>query len=249
MAAQNYELQPQLAEMVGTIVNGVLEGLQTTVAALQSTVAALQGEIRQMRVENNEMKSKIVTLETKADAAEQYSRRNCLRVAGVPEPTGGQTENTDEYVIKLTHDLGINVELNDIERSHRIGRPRALGRPRDIIVKFASYRVRRKVYGVRTQTKVKGFMGVYINEDLTRQRSQLLRKARKMVKNKNLMSSWSSDGTILVRDLHDVVHRIQSENDLVQFGPVPVFMDAGTGQTDLHPRQVDQATGSSDMDH
>lgn len=190
--------QPQLAEMVGTIVNGVLEGLQTTVAALQSTVAALQGEIRQMRVENNEMKSKIVTLETKADAAEQYSRRNCLRVAGVPEPTGGQTENTDEYVIKLTHDLGINVELNDIERSHRIGRPRALGRPRDIIVKFASYRVRRKVYGVRTQTKVKGFMGVYINEDLTRQRSQLLRKARKMVKNKNLMSSWSSDGTILI---------------------------------------------------
>lgn len=105
--------QPQLAEMVGTIVNGVLEGLQTTVAALQSTVAALQGEIRQMRVENNEMKSKIVTLETKADAAEQYSRRNCLRVAGVPEPTGGQTENTDEYVIKLTHDLGINVERSE----------------------------------------------------------------------------------------------------------------------------------------
>ena len=138
--------QLHLAEIVGSTVNGVLEDLL-------STVAALQNEIRQMRVESNELNSRIVTLETKADAAEQYSRRNCLRVAGVPEPTGGQTENTDEYVIKLTHDLGINVDLNDIERSHRIERPRALGRPRDIIVKFASYRVRRKVYGVRTQTK------------------------------------------------------------------------------------------------
>ena len=86
----------------------------------------------------------------------------------MPEPTSGQTENTNEYIINPTRDLGVEVELNDIERSHRIGKPRALGRPRDIIVKFVSYRIRRKVYGVRTQTKVKGFRGVYINEDLTK---------------------------------------------------------------------------------
>ena len=238
--------QPQLADMVSSIVNGVLEGLQ-------SAVASQKDEIKQLRTENNELKSRIATLETKTDAAEQYSRRNCLRIAGVPEPTGGQTENTDDYVIKLTHDLGVEVNLNDIERSHRIGKPRALGRSRDIIVKFASYRVRRKVYGVRTQTKVKGFMGVYINEDLTRQRSQLLRKARKMVKNKNILSSWSSDGTILVRDLNDIVHRIQSEHDLVQFGPVPIFTDTGLGQADQHPTQADvvipHSASASLMDH
>lgn len=217
--------QPQIAEMVSSIVNGVLEGLQ-------STVTALGIENTQLRTENKELKSRVAVLETKVDAAEQYSRRNCLRVAGVPEPTAGQTENTDEYVVKLSRDLGVEVELNDIDRSHRIGRPRASGRPRDIIVKFTSYRVRRKVYGVRTQTKVKGFMGVYINEDLTKQRSQLLRKARKMVKDKILTSAWTSDGTILVRDQHDTVHRILSENDLVRFGPVPVFTDAGAGQAD-----------------
>ena len=49
---------------------------------------------------NNELKSRIATLETKTDAAEQYSRRICLRIVGVPEPTGGQTENMDDYVIK-----------------------------------------------------------------------------------------------------------------------------------------------------
>ncbi|MEW8545260.1 MAG: hypothetical protein AB2693_17185 [Candidatus Thiodiazotropha sp.] len=231
--------QPQLTEMISSIVSGVLEGLQ-------STVASLQNENKQLRTENHELKSKFATLENKVDTAEQYSRRNCLRIAGVPEPTGGQTENTDEYVIKLTHDLGVDVDLNDIDRSHRIGRPRGLGRPRDIIVKFVSYRVRRKVYGVRTQTKVKGFMGVYINEDLTRQRSQLLRKARKMVKNKNLVSAWSSDGTILVRDLNDIVHRIQGDHDLARFGPVPVFTDAGA---DHQPIQADLATlHSADVD-
>ena len=39
---------------------------------------------------------------------------------------------------KLIHDLGVDVNLNDIERSPRIGKPRALGRPRDIIVKLTS---------------------------------------------------------------------------------------------------------------
>ena len=68
---------------------------------------------------NNELKSRIATLKTKTDAAEQYSHRICLRIVGVPEPTSGQTENTDDYVIKLTHDLGVDVNLNDIERSHR----------------------------------------------------------------------------------------------------------------------------------
>ena len=116
--------QPQIAQMVTSIVNGVLEGLQ-------SAISATSLENKRLSSENKELKTRVADLEAKVDAAEQYSRRNCLRVAGVPEPTNGQTENTDEYIINLTRDLGV-----DIERSHRIGKPRALGRPRDIIVKF-----------------------------------------------------------------------------------------------------------------
>ena len=88
------------------------------------------------------------------------------------------------------------------------------GRPRDIIVKFSSYRTRRKVYGARTKTKDNGYRGVYINEDLTKLRNMLLMKARHMVKTKHIHSAWSSDGTTLVRDLADNKHRTISENDL-----------------------------------
>lgn len=204
--------QPQISDMVNSIVNGVLDGLKSTIKDLEE--------------ENIKLKARVEQLEGRADAAEQYSRRNCLRVAGVPED---QDENTDDYVMKLTGDLGVDVALDDIERSHRVGRPRATGRPRDIIVKFASYRVRRRVYGVRIQTKVKGFMGVFINEDLTKPRIQLLRKARIMVKASLMKSSWSSDGTILVRDHADAVHRIISDSDLAKFGPVPKLEVRGAG--------------------
>lgn len=198
--------QPQISEMVSSIVSGVLEGLQSTIKLLQR--------------ENEELKARLGTLEARVDTAEQYSRRNCLRIAGVPEDS---RENTDDYVIKLTGDLGVDVVLNDIDRSHRVGRPRASGRPRDIIVKFVSYWMRRRVYGVRTQTKTKGYMGVFINEDLTQTRSRLLRKARAMAKAKHFQSTWTSDGTVLVRDHSDKVHRISSDRDLAQFGPVPTF--------------------------
>ena len=55
-----------------------------------------------------------------------------------------------------------------------MGKRRDSGRPRDIIVKFSSYRTRRKVYGARTKTKDNGYRGVYINEDLTKLRNMLL---------------------------------------------------------------------------
>ena len=57
--------------MASSIVTGVLEGLQTKVATLEK--------------ENQDLRDRVEKLEAKADAAEQYSRRNCLRIAGVPE--------------------------------------------------------------------------------------------------------------------------------------------------------------------
>ena len=133
---------PQLTDMVNTIVSGVVQGLNLTIQSLEK--------------ENRGLKARVELLEAKVDAAEQYSRRNCLRIAGVPE---NPSENTDVYVMDLTRAIDAEVSLNDIERSHRVGRRRVSGRPRDIIVKFSSYRTRRKVYGARTKTKVNGYRG------------------------------------------------------------------------------------------
>ena len=95
-----------------------------------------------------------MSLEKAVDQGEQYSRRNCLRITGVPEEA---TENTDEIVLKLAFDLGTDIRLSDIDRSHRFGRiDSARARPRDIIVKFAT---RQKLYKVRSSLKDKVTIG------------------------------------------------------------------------------------------
>ena len=69
------------------------------------------------RVESQE--EAISRLRNKSMEAEQYSRRNCARFFGIPEIKG---ENTDKIVLEVAKEkLGINLRLDDIDRSHRVG--------------------------------------------------------------------------------------------------------------------------------
>ena len=58
------------------------------------------------------------------------------------------------------------------------------------------------------------FKGVYINEDLTRHRADLLRSARQLVKIKSLLSAWSFDGRIFVKLSDSTKRQIHSKEDL-----------------------------------
>lgn len=194
-------LQQQLTTMVNSIVTGVLQGLTDKISSLQK--------------ENDELKQKVKTLEEAIDSADQYSRRNCLRITGIPAT---ENESTDEIVINLARDIGVPLEIHDIDRSHRLGR-QAFGnepspRPRDIVVKFSTYRMRAKFYKARVLTKSRGHRGVYVNEHLTKARSKLLYHARCRVKSKQLKSAWSFDGLIFVKHPDDRVQRISSVMEL-----------------------------------
>ena len=76
--------------------------------------------------------------------------------------------------------------------------------------------------------KDRGHKGAFINEDITKLRSEYLYEARKLLKSSKLKGAWSSDGTILVKDNGDKAHRINSLNDLAGFGYVPPLPKPGT---------------------
>ena len=160
------------------------------------------------------------------DAANQYSRRNSLRISGVtefvgtplPQPFAGLSassaivdmsskakkiptvsrKDTDAYVLKMCHDMGVQMSIDDIDRSHRSGKS-IPSKSRDILVKFATYRARNRLFTARSSAKDKGYADIYVNEDLTSERSRLLYVARQLIKAKSLSQAWSHDGTILFK--------------------------------------------------
>lgn len=205
----------EIVGLVDSVVQGVLKGLNDRIASLEVKNAALEGE-------NKTLLSRVAVLEKAADQAEQYSRRNNIRISGRPETPN---EDTDNMVLKMAADIGCDLQLHEIDRSHRVGKPGENRiRPREIIVKFTSYRARQKLYKMRAALKDNGYQGTFLNEDLTQYRNKILYEARKVVKADRAKGAWSSDGNILIRDYNDVVHRLNTVPDLLSlnFPPKPV---------------------------
>ena len=73
---------------------------------------------------------------------------------GFAELTG---EGTDEIILEtLNYNLDLEIATNDIEKTHRLGRPRQSdGRRRAIIVKFVRCNYRNKVFSNKKKLKGK----------------------------------------------------------------------------------------------
>ena len=215
----------EIETLVQGIVTGVLKGLNDRIDGLETNITALQPKNQKLEKENNSLKSRVASLEKIANQSEQYSRRNSLRISGLRENTG---ENTDDIVTNMATAIGCDLQLDEIDRTHRVGKPDPTRtRHREILVKFVSYRARQKLYKMRKNLKDNGYAGVFLNEDLTKTRSNVLYEARKVVKADRAKGAWSADGNILIKDFADEVHRLTCLEDLtsIDFPPKPTPED------------------------
>ena len=224
------ELQQLILPDISQLILGQIPDIQSIVdGAIKSAVSQINStllkEINSVKIENTELKQtvdaleqKVATLDRAIDDGEQYSRRNSIRISGVSEST---EEDTNQIVLNIARDLEAGITPNDIDRSHRVGKPMKQ-RPRAIIVKFTSYRARRALYSKRMNLRhTNAGRNVFINEDLTAKRSELLFNARKYVKDKLIRSAYSSDGRIYVKDHNDIRRQITVQTDLRAFVTLP----------------------------
>ena len=141
-----------------------------------------------------------------ANNNEQYSRRCNLRIHGIPEKAG---ENCYDLVIAFCkEELKCDVALNEIDRTHRVGKSKQDSHlPRAIIVKFVSYQSKVKVLQNRRNLKGRKF---FINEDLTLFNKIIFDTARKTLQH---LSIWTSDGKVLAKLANNKIIRLHKIED------------------------------------
>ena len=145
----------------------------------------------------SKMNERIEELENKIDGQEQYSRRNCILIHGIAEKKEENTNQQARYFIN--ENLDIKIDEIDIDRSHRIGRyDKTKKKARPIIVKFARYNVRGRVF--REKRQLKG-TGKAITGNLTTKRIGQLNDGREKYGFNNV---WSYDGKILCKINNEV---------------------------------------------
>ena len=99
--------------------------------------------IKDLKEEVSSLKNE--QLKSDVENQEQYCRRNCLLVHGVPEQQG---ESTDSIVLNvISEQLEEGLTEVDIERTHRVRKPKQNKKtPRPIIIKFVPCNCRRRIF-------------------------------------------------------------------------------------------------------
>ncbi|KAK3102893.1 hypothetical protein FSP39_014747 [Pinctada imbricata] len=181
--------------------------------------------ITRLKEENEDLRRQV-------DALDQYNRRNSLHVTGIKEEVD---ETTEKILVRELSKVGLEISPSDIDDSYRIGSAQG-GRTRPIIVKFSSYRAKRRILVARRNLP----KGVYVNDDLTSERSSIAYKARQLVKQRILNKTWISNGKIMVIDRLNRKHAIDTHANLELLAS-PSYITKNT-TTHLH---VPQSPGIS----
>ena len=179
-----------------------LDKQDSAILDLHCKIENIEHDLKCLQKQQRTCEERNVRIDHQLNAHEQYSRRNCVRLFGVPEQ---EKENTDELVcdIASTH-LGVPLKLEHIDRSHRVRRRvdpsgGSTSKPRAIIVKLTSYRHRQLLLQNKRKLK-ENKTGYSIFEDLTTANRSLLWEAQKASRNpaSKVESAWTMDGRIVV---------------------------------------------------
>ncbi|XP_072165880.1 uncharacterized protein [Diadema setosum] len=124
------------------------KGMKSKLEAMEKEIAELQLEVQRNKAANNK--------------SERFSRRNNIRLVGIPEAPQGEREDPVTIVEEILHSK-FKVKTK-VERAHRDGK-KVEGRPRHILVKLLSYR--EKVDIMRRARETLKDERYFITDDLT----------------------------------------------------------------------------------
>ena len=175
-------------------------------------VASLEKQLTKTSKYVKEHAEELQDIQINLDNLEQYSRKNSLEFHGIPDEFD---MSTDQVVCRIAQAIGVEIQENDIEISHRIGRKRG---NKPILAKFASHKVKSKVYKARTKLKAVSvqslFPGssvssveatparlkrIYINENLTLYRKEMMGIAVEKKHDGKIYNVWTLDGKIFIK--------------------------------------------------
>lgn len=220
--------------LLNEITNIVQEAVKKATQTKDAEIETLKGELEQAREHINDL--------------EQYSRRECLNISGIPEGAG---ENTDRMVVELGKAAGVDIWPADIATSHRVGRP-ATSKTRKIIVKFSSLGKRQQFYQARRKLQERGravycqlpatvLQGVYVSENLTKQNETVMFNARQLRREGKIFAAWTDWCRMKIKLTENGDTKIiKSLQDLQRLCPAP----GGTGTTSSRPAVAAAAVAS-----
>ena len=187
-------------------------------------------EITRLQTVNKSLKDANEDLIYQVDAANQYSRRDNIKIFGIPFTKG---ENLFPIIKKTVNHLGVSLEEKDISVAHRLNTKdtRVEGDKSAIIVKFVRREKKNEVFLAKKKLRTEplneyGDLRIY--EDVTPLRNRMLyhlRNRKNSDGSKKFAYTWTRDGRIHWRSEEEArktpqppAHAVNTPKDLAKLG-------------------------------
>lgn len=152
--------------------NEKIKELEGTVSILQNTVSLLKSDITKNKI--------------RAEANKQYSRRNSLRIVGIPKGDNESSQDCLKLVKDAFQEVGVSTHAHDADRVHRVGKLKSDQngiKQQAIIVKLTSWKA--KTTDFKSRPKHKSPIKFRFHADLTKGRFNSYNEARNLANEYN----------------------------------------------------------------
>ena len=186
----------------------MLSNINAELTSLRDRFTKMELQLLVTRRVNNKLMKQNHILERKCASNEQYSRRECLEISGIPDSI--PNNNLEETVLKNFNEIGVTVNSRDVEACHRLN-PKA--NPKKVIIKLS-----KRKYVARTMNNKKKLKSmkpqniglpsgrkVYMNESLYKYYKNLCWKCKLLQTRGSIQSSWVTNRSIRIRHQNDEV--------------------------------------------
>lgn len=175
----------------------LLNKINNDMTDLKKNYEMLESELSVSRNVTTNQKKQIVELERQCWSNEQYSRRECLVVAGIPNDT--EDAKLEETVLSVFSKIDVSVHPENIEACHWLSSKNSA---KKVIVKFSRRKDADNVRKCKRKLKSANLSTVgidnpvYINDSLCKYYKVLWSKCKKLLNNKYIHGFWVTNGTI-----------------------------------------------------
>lgn len=178
-----------------------LQELKTEISTIKETLNEMKNTHNNTQEHfspNKDIEQRTINLEKRMAEQEQYSRRECIELVGLPEDTNG--EELEDLVVQTFETAGVHVRKRDFHAIHR------LKDHKTVIAKLVNRRdsinILKKKKKLRQlseddKTKLKASK-IYVNESLCRPYRQLLGKCNALFKNGYVNSFYTTNGKLKI---------------------------------------------------
>ena len=197
--------------------DNMLSNINAELTSLRDRFTKMESQLLVTRRVNDNLVKQNRILERKCAANEQYSRRECLEISGIPDSI--PNNDLEETVLKIFNETGVTVNSRDVEACHRL---KQKANPKKVIIKLSK---RKDVVRVMTNKKKLKSMKpqniglpsdwkIYINESLCKYCNYLWWKCKLLQTHGSIQLFWVMNGSIRIKHQNDEVTSVTHIEDL-----------------------------------